>query len=370
MLILIDSSVTAANLAEDHDSCHGIHELFAAAYRGEHFVLADRNTLDHLIANASLSAATRSIAAKIRSSLPTLGAIAKQVQRRVNVINTDENKYRRTSSDLWVVPLKMIGARGIRKAIILTENLDDATAYEHAAKQYKASEKMAGQISLEIAGGGGSTIPEAFGNYTNVERRWCLCITDSDRICPDDNMDVSAQRCCDIADLDDIVASHVDIKSREIENILPLKFLEDCIPASHQDKWEWHVQKLLKIRQDAHRYCDIKKGITFRKVNSYLSGTPRRDYWSKVMQDLRHASAISIECSDNECAAMTSQEPCNCNVTYGFGTNILASVISKLTSQSAHESERQIRNDVNRQEWLNLGRIVYEWGCAPSKTRI
>lgn len=370
MLIWIDPSVLTADLAMDHDSCHGITEIFAAAYRGEHYAIGARDTLAALAENQNLSSVTRTTIATIQANLPILGAINTQIGTRIRVTHGGAATYRRVAASEWEAPLKEIGIYGIRKALILTENLNDAKAYEHAAKQYQVSIGMSGQVALERAGGGGSTTHDAFENHANTEKRWCLCITDSDRLCPADKMDATAQKCNDIASSNTNVASHVDLTAREIENILPIVFLAKAIPPTHHGLWGWHMDKLSKLRSDAHFYCDIKVGITFRKILSYPVNTPKRVYWNSVATDLRQATALTSECIDSSECMQDDNAPCHCHVTHGFGPKMLESVLEQLDSQSAHQAEKQTRHDPNRQPWMDIGHAVFEWGCAPKKTRL
>lgn len=370
MLIWIDPSVLTADLATDHDSCHGITEIFTAVYRGEHYAIGTRNTLAALAKNQNLSSVTRTTIATIQANLPTLGAINTLIGTRIRVTHGGAATYRRVTASEWEAPLKEIGIYGIRKALILTENLNDAKAYEHAAKQYQVSIGMIGQVALEKSGGGGSTTSDAFENHANIEKRWTLCITDSDRLCPEDNMDTTAQKCNGIANSNTNVASHVDIAAREIENILPIIFLSEAIPPTHQDLWDWHMNQLFRLRSDAHFYCDIKVGITFRKILSYSANTNRRIYWNSVITTLKQAAALPSACIDNSECMQNNEAPCLCYVTNGFGAKILESVIKQLDVHSVHHAEKQTRHDPNRQPWMNIGHLVFEWGCAPQKTRL
>jgi len=370
MLIWIDPSVLTADLATDHDSCNGISEIFAAVYRGEHYAVGTRDTLVALAQNQNLSSVTRTTIATIQVNLPLLGAINSQIGTRIKVTHGGAATCRQVTTAEWEVPLREIGIRGIKKALILTENLNDAKAYEQAAKQYQVSIGMTGQVALERAGGGGSTTSDAFENHANIEKRWSLCITDSDRICPADNMDTMAQKCNGIASSNTNVASHVDLTAREIENILPIVFLAKAIPPTHQELWDWHMNKLYKLRSDAHFYCDIKEGITFKKILSYPANTNRRVYWDSVVTDLKQATALTSGCIDIGECKQDNNTPCQCYVTNGFGPKILESVIEQLDNQSAHQAETQTRRDPNRKPWMDIGHIVFEWGCAPLKTRL
>lgn len=370
MLIWIDSSVLNADLAADHDCCHGISAIFDAVYRGEHYAIGARDTLAALAHNENLSSLTRTTIATVRANLPTLGAIDTEIFTRLQVTHGKAAASTRAAETQWEVPLKEIGIHGVMKAVLLTENLDDAKAYEHAARQYQVAIGMSGQVTLEKAGGGGSTTPESFENHAHVERRWCLCITDSDRLCPSANMSATGRKCSDIAESDSVVASHIDLTAREIENILPIAFLAEAIPSSHQALWDWHIERLHGVRSDAHHYCDIKNGITFRKVLSYPENTPARIFWDSVTTDLKRAAALTSDCFAVEDCARDATAPCECYVAPGFGEKVLESVIKKLESRSVHLSEKLTRRDANRQPWMDIGRFVFEWGCAPARTRL
>lgn len=158
MLILIDPSVLTADLAEDPDSCQGISAIFDAVYRGEHYAVGSRNTLAALAVNPSLSSTTRTIITMVQANLPTLGAITTQIGVKLQVTHGKSATCRRASATEWEIPLREVGIQGVRKAVLLTENLNDAKAYEHAARQYLVAVGMRGQITLEKAGGEGQQL--------------------------------------------------------------------------------------------------------------------------------------------------------------------------------------------------------------------
>lgn len=183
-------------------------------------------------------------------------------------------------------------------------------------------------------------------------------------------MDVTAQKCNEIAKNDFIVATHVDLTVREIENILPMVFLAEAIPVSHQKLWGWHKDKLCKLRFDAHHYCDIKKGVTFRQILSYAAQTPKQVYWESVTKDLKSAAALASQCIEANDCEKEDPATCHCHVAHGFGGKILELVNNYLDGQTAHQSEKQTRHDLNRESWMDIGRSVFEWACAPQRTRL
>ena len=375
MLIWIDSSVLTADLSQDKNACSGITEIFSTAYRGEHFVLAARKTLASLAADVNLAAVTKTTIARIESNLSILGNVESQIATRVDVTYGMATRPTKTAENRWEVPLSQIGIVGTKKSVLLTENLDDARAYEHAARQYQVSLRLGGYIALEKAAGGGSTTSEVFENLVQQENKWCLCITDTDRFCPEENMGPTSQKCNNIAQGTGIVAKHIDIKVRELENTIPLAFLEKAVPVTHSDLWAWHIKKLYSTRQEAHFYGDLKSGITIKKLISYEKGTPRRNFWESVLADLGPAPALDIACAEmpdcrknNQC--LTPGEPCSCYIFPGFGEHLIDSVLSILGENSPHKSEERTRRDPHRQIWMDIGRLVFEWAYAPDMTRL
>lgn len=370
MLIWIDASILAADLSVDHDACCGVSELFDAVYRGEHYVLGKRETLSTLSHNPNLSEHTRRTINTVLSNLPTLGGIVDKVDFLVKVTYEKSATCNRINSSTWEIPLSHLGIFGVRKAILLTENLDDAKAFEHAARQYQISARIPGQVALERSGGGGSTTPNMLENFVKVEQRCCLCITDSDRVNPEAEMGTTAKKCKDITDDGSIVAAHIDLSAREVENILPFVFVAEAIPPTHQAQWDWHINRLLSLQPDAHKYCDIKKGTTLRKIRSYADRSPNRIYWESVVKVLARAAALTSDCIVREECGHYDETPCRCYVTYGFGEKMLEMVVGNLDGRTVHQSEKMTRNDPNREEWMKIGCAVFRWCCAPQKTRL
>lgn len=370
MLIWIDTSVLEANLANDADSLLGLNGIFESVYRGENYALGDRSTLISLAKNPNFSKLTQRIVETIISNLSTIGGIKHEIVSRINVTYGKAVACKKIDASTWEVPLKELGLYSVKKIALITENLVDANAFEHAAKQYQASKRIPGQVALEKLGGGGSTTPQLLESLANNEHRWCLCITDSDRLYPDAPMDSTAQKCKAISEKESIIAKHIDIEFREIENIMPIVFLEEVIPSTHRNQWDWQINKLNGLRLDCHRFCDIKKGMTLKKINSYTNDSPIRLYWEKVAKDLDKAKALTVNCTDQDECKQNSEISCKCYVSYGFGDKLLEAIIQNLNQRTPQKSETMIRQDSNRTQWINIGRAVFEWCCAPHKTRL
>lgn len=369
MLIWIHDSVISANLAEDDKACRGIAAILDAVSRGQHYVLASRQTLKALSENQQLASANRATARILLSNYTLLGSIPALVRFRIVVTFGKSKHVNKVGSEEWEVPLHMVADCCIHKSVLVAENLTDAGVFEQAARQYMAAKGIRTQLSVEKLHGGGSTIPKVFENHAVTEKRWCLCITDSDRICPNDSLSQAAEECKAIASDSSLVATHMDLPVREVENVIPIALLDEVIPPSHRDKWEWHTSKLCRIRRDAHSYCDMKKGLTIRKILDLADGSGQKRYWLSVARDLLDASALESDClASGECS---QKDPglCHCDVVYGFGDRMLDQILTILNSRGPHESERRVRHDLNRDTWFEVGQLVFEWACAPQEIR-
>lgn len=368
MLIWLDESVLSADLSLDVDACQGIGAIFDSVFRGEHYAIGSRKTLNTLAQSTFLSAATKAVISTVYSNLSTTGAIAESINTRLEITHGAGSEPVIKSANVWVVPLRYVGINGLRKTVLLAENLLDARAFEHAAQHYQVSNQISGRICLEKILGGGSTTPDVLKNLVESEKRLCLCITDSDRFCPDDDMDLTAKKCRKIAKGKAAIANHIDLIVREIENAIPLVLLGEAVPPTHQKQWDWHVNRLIALHPEAHRYCDMKLGTTRRKIYSYPADSQRKVFWESVENTLTSSAALKQNYHVGECPK-SPNEHCECYVTYGFGENLLSKMLEYLDSKSPHASEKQTRNDPLRELWMEIGKWVYEWACAPKPMR-
>lgn len=370
MLILIDKSILDTKFETDAEACEGINNVLSSAYRGEHFVLGSRDVLERLARNINLSSTARSVIRKIISQYSTIAPLASTLTAKITVSYGKVSCCTKTSERTWEIPAQTLSFCGITKAVLVCENLNDAKLFLHAARQYKLLKQISGEISLEKAGGGGSTTPDCFENLVNAEKRWGICIADSDRLFPNQAPDTTAAKCNSIAVNTTVVAKFIDVPFREVENIVPLAFLAEVIPPSHRYLWERHLNFIYSIRFDAHGFGDLKRGIILDKIFSYQTGSPERTFWNNVTADFIKVGELQGDCFEQGfCSKKRKSEPCECLLISGYGDKLLELVIALLENKSIHESVRIVQNDMNSDSWLKIGREVFEWGCAPQRMR-
>lgn len=363
MHIWLHTSLEGADLSLDMTALSALECILGAMRRGEHFVFGERQTLAKLQKNNFLSLSSRKVLAHIISNFATFAPLSRTVSYRVRITFDGQTGPLRLSADEWDVPLLYVGKYGLAKAVLVAENLDDAELFEHAAKQYAVSQSLTCPISLTKLGGGGSTTPDCLMNAAISERHWVLCISDSDRLHPGQERDSTAKKCEGVANIAGTVCNYWDIPSREVENIIPLGFFEEVIPTTHQKAWVRHRKEIYGKFPEAHHHGDLKLGVSLRKIFSYESNTPPRVFWAAVATNLSSAGIFTSGCiSKNICN--NSQPQCECIVVHGFGEKILEAVVKILNRRSVHQSCRIAETDPNATHWFDIGKRVFEWGCA------
>ncbi|HEV6966165.1 hypothetical protein [Roseateles sp.] len=370
MLIWLDPSVLDADLNANINATHGIDCIICSAHRGEHFVIGDRHTLIELQKNKALSLTSRAALGHIIANYANLAAFSRTLATRITASHNKHGAPLKINATTWELPIETIGQIGISKAVLVAENLNDAHLFEHAALQYKARGKLFGAISITKLGGGGSTTPDCLNDHVTKEKRWVLCISDSDRLHPEQSMDLTAQKCAAIAATFGTVCEYQDIKAREIENIIPFKFLEEAIPPTHAYPWDQHCKQVLTAAPEAHEYGDLKSGTDLRKIFAYSVGSPQKIFWINIANTLQKAGNISLNClAGGTCASSKHGQPCTCIVIHGYGEKILEAVVDNLSKRTPQKSCEMIKNDPNQEHWFGIGKRVFEWGCALPRIR-
>lgn len=120
----------------------------------------------------------------------------------------------------------------------------------------------------------------------------------------------------------------------------------------------------------AHEYGDLKCGTDLRKIFSYSAGSPQKDFWTDIASKLGQAGNFPSNCLTNGvCANSDNGQACACIVVHGYGEKILETVVDKLSKRTPQRSCEIVSNDANHAHWFDIGKRVFEWGCALPKTR-
>ena len=243
MLIWIDDSVKTANFFCPAVK-KGIKEIARAHERGIHFVSGQRDALRAISEMPDLDGSDRALFKRLTNNCTIDANIKENVSTFLMIVNKVEAailmKKAQNDRTYWEAPITTFGKSEaqINQAMLLAEDLNDAIVYSHAAKLYMSDKKYNFKISLEQINGGGCNIHKSLECAIAKNERWCLCITDSDRISPEGDLSDSSKSCNQVIErYPHYIISHTVLAVREIENLIPISLLEKAVPDQLQSHW-------------------------------------------------------------------------------------------------------------------------------------
>ncbi len=365
MLMLLDSSLESLDFQNDLNACSAIENLLGAVFSGCHILTGDPKVIDSLLQKKeSFSIRSQSVLLEIRNRLPQYGALFNRIKTRAHVCANISNSAR-VSENEWEIPLNaFIDISKVNKALLLTEDQVDAEIYMVAAEHFRVLNKIRGVIvSGRPEGGGGSRIAKRFENIATEELDICLCITDSDRFSPTAIPGFTSRECTKIAEVAGWAVRHRATLARELENLLPHKFIDQTIQHNnfqHAQTWE-DIRIKLQADSNLVSYIDLKEGTRLDWVLKMAKGSPDRNYWMDVSKKLG-ITASNSECMRRQLCDAT-EDICECSLIDGLGPKIAESVLEWLKVTSDHKSLECVDDEVDT-EWLKIGEEVFEWCCA------
>lgn len=360
MWIEIEECVVSNISHANHQQIAALESITLSVFYGRHVLFAKRKTLDWL-GSQNISAASKSVCQKIKGNYSDLSSIRNNIGIRLVVVFGD--KIFNYSDGIWRVSIDLIAEYPVQFGELLAENLNDALIYLLAAEHYKIySGFKVVVVNLHPVGGGGSQIYPSFVSSEKNKNTFCLAITDTDKDYPDANSNQVSQKCKKLASKRTWIVDHVDVPARELENILPFHLLEDAI-YSDPSAQELH-ERMRKVKSRVCNdfqpllYCDLKLGTKF----SWASGKNqlKSKYW-KVFIKKRNLEAL---CCGKECG-----ESCNCYIVDPLCENIAEKFLrycDNITSQKQYE---KVKISDNANEWLTIGKAVFDWGVSLPKAR-
>ena len=372
MLIYLDSSLENVDWSSDNKLISVIDKLVLAMREGKHFLLGKRKTLDAILKTEKIFSCTTYVGiSKVLENYATVGDFINNINTYIIVFyqNQDENLDKR-GQGAFSISIESLFDITIDSTHILGENTPDTNIYIQAAKYYKNINKMPGELNLIERRGYGGTMPKEFGHILNDENKWCICIGDSDKKFPSACKSESTKKCDSTLHESKKIGSYYCLDCRELENFLPFGILKKIYEGNENVFGFDCYEKKVNINNDIHKYADLEKGHTRRVINSFKQGDNEKNFWVSIIKCLKKDGTINI-CDeiDNSC-----QKSCCCNILVPkFGGKVAEKAIDYLnklkSDEFKYDLKRLIESDFNYSEWLEVGRLVYEWGCAAEITR-
>jgi len=241
----------------------------------------------------------------------------------------------------------------------------DAEIYLIAAAHYKKHNNINGLVhNLTTSGGGGNQIYPSFMNFVNRRETFCLSVTDTDKDYPGAESNLVSRSCKDLASERRWIATHLDVPARELENLLPINLVEDAI-FDDGGAVDLHVRfnnVKSKIEGDvvAWLYCDLKMGTKYSWAYGNHGNHEKSSFWRTFL----HSKNPAIHGCKNGC-----DDGCDCFMVDSLGERVAEKFLDFCKKISSHKQYERMKTSSNADQWLSVGKAVFDWGVAVPKSR-
>ena len=286
---------------------------------------------------------------------------------------TYEEKSNLPNNFIRIIPNKHSSFEPWVETHVLTENLIDSSFYIHLAYYYFNNEILGGRKRRFDFGykfyplmGGGVTIEKVLLGEIKREQHFCLALADSDKKWDGDtNVGDTAQKMLDLMKNENPFNCHLYVMSkvREIENLIPRKFVE-----KFGDKTGY-----IDIFNYDPSFYDMKIGLTLTE----LFHNKVCKYW----KDMFNAPALFIERNNIRQQSQSKNEydkavKGKAPLKKGFGSSLLSLVVGdidyekdlkkynpKMQDSLYHVIPSELTAE-QQEEWKNIGREMFSWTCC------
>ena len=355
MLIEIDDSIVSEAENGNTEAVDILRDLIISYSHGIHFVYANSHLLNRIIALKKLGDVEKMMYIKLKGKLKIIVGIRNIVV--VKCILTYNETSRAEEGCIYINPADFKEFCLFEKTVLIGENLNDCKVFRHISDKYLCCHKLWGAncIFFEMNGGGATTV-DVYENQINNCTNFCLCIIDSDKKFPSDEIGGTAVEVknrhteiqpphCDYYIMEDV---------SEVENLLPHEMVKKVTAIN---------SNLLYLLRLDIAFLDMKKGI----VKGVLQNTLAKDYYCDLLsghqQELDEINACYDDVSQRN---LNKQEKKECIVP-GFGTNLLKDVLG--LSWDEIDWKKLKLTDSQVYEWEEIGKRVFSWTCAPKRNR-
>lgn len=364
MWFIFDESLSESDLSAPLVRS-ALERLLYSVASGEHAIAGSPTVLQHL-SKGEISPRPKEVLRHALANAPDFLARVRAAKFRIRVTR-DGSQPSHSSEGEWSLPLHWIHENGVPLGVILAENLRDARLYRECAQHHAIIEKVGTPICLDLANGGGADTPRVLEEEAASQRRFVICITDSDRCCPQSPLNHTSRECARIAATTQWVVFHLALEEREIENVVPQNILKEVVYSLGSPEMQSRYESLLQLgnrNTNAWAFLDLKEGTPLKTMFGDCE-----NFWSPFKSHAVCTAHSRNECIDGGQCAASSREDCECLIAPSLGQRVLDHTLQFLNERSPHESAKRARSSDNIKRWLDIGAWLSAWGAAMPKVR-
>ena len=378
MLVYLDSSVTRVNWKSKTEFITVIEGLMCSFLYGQNYILAERKTFKSIYSTKNLfSLNVKKCISKILNEYATIGNIKNKLSFVMLVYfeKIEEETYK--PENIIEISIEKLVKNTINKAVLLTESKSDSTIYEYSGMLYSRingyPKQIAPDIALEKKSGFGENIDKEFETELVNNKRWCLCICDSDKKHSKSSNSRKVNLCTKAKNSENVIGYFYPLECREVENFIPFTILKQLSNANSICGFQQYEERVQQY-SDIHKYADLKKGYSRLKFMNTDEKNEDKIIWEKYEKMeakgpvKSKCNQIKDNCEENPCCNILVPKFGDCLIDKAvkFFENKLKNTVDKKTIEDLH---KLIIDDHNYEEFIRVGKMVYEWGYAPPVAR-
>ena len=246
---------------------------------------------------------------------------------------------------------------------LICEDENDCEFYEFITKWFIKDEQLNYNIKVKKIGGGGDRTVYKVKEFIN-DGLICFCIVDSDRKFPEMSINKNSIKCQKL-ERKSCGYKCVVLSVNEIENILPLNYINEIITTDK--KYKWGKSQLQKKHFDY--LCNSDKNIEILKYFDYKNGIKKN---SCLLDDIHYKNFaklcweqnpdISSDCTFEEYIERLSDKE---SIYMKLSESISADVLNYIKSNQAKGSLIKPKLlSFQKEEWNKIAKNLLNWSCA------
>lgn len=361
MLFIISKEAGAMLLAPliSRQTITAYSRLLDSYSDGHHVVIIEPNLCRIVESGSIFSTEQKATAKRIRNKFAEYGGLPSRLVEYATVIVEGLHPVKVASG--WEVPLQWLAMNPLLKSAVLGEDLHDTLIFVAAAEDFlEISGLRSFSVRAAETAGGGKNTHRVLKNIAIRNQQICVCIVDSDRICPSSTPGPTAVPCMTPPSVSLHVVRLTD--GRSLENALPWRLI-DQVRESRNPAVSVDLARLKRSHLTGPMFLNFKKGISgfdIAKLNCAIS----KKYWTDVAEKaVGRQTCCSIPCD-------ASASPlCKYKVHGGFGSSLLADVAMWLNDTKPAARVKKYFPSPNSTEWTDIGRLIaiYTFGLPPRR---
>ncbi|MCU4351790.1 hypothetical protein [Acinetobacter ursingii] len=344
--------------------------LISSAAHGCNLLDAKKKTFKSLIQSGCLSATDITRLEQIQRFNYEYKDFFDSLNYKIVININSSSVYKDEEKDIWYFPLEKIEYGFLCTVELLAEDINDGELLLYAVEHYiKLNDLRKLKFKITPRNGGGANIAKNFQRFLEDQSNFVVAFCDSDKFSPEAHFSQVTQECHNLANQNNSFGCFMYTEGREIENDIPLVFIEE----GHLDhplvlKNINEVFNLKeKLKSPFFKYIDLKEGLKPEWILSLGNGSKCKIFWEMVIDELNALGTEFI--TENKSEARANQELIISQICSSMASNVLA-WLKHQTRNHPKSPHLQLTSGDDVVIWLNHGKNLFELGCAMPKIRL